>query len=212
MMGQMRRLTFIALVAVSLFAAQASDAAIVTRHDRAGRVVTFDVRARGVQVGWYAAILRDAIHGDEIETARIRIVAPSRISLLCEGRYTQSCYEGDEKAGRPDHPRGPLGWVAHLLLHEYAHHIDMARSNFLFTDRPWAPAWWAARGVKAALARGRMSLTDSLGWERAVGEIFAEDYVQLNLRSRYNIRWLDPPGSAINAALRRDLRAPGISQ
>jgi hypothetical protein len=83
----------------------------------------------------------------------------------------------------------------------------MARSNFLYTDKPWASSWWAARGVKSLLARHRASLTYSLGWDRAVGEIFAEDYVQLNLRSRYNIRWLDPPSAAIKAALRRDLRA-----
>ena len=54
------------------------------------------------------------------------------------------------------------------------------------------------------------SLTASAG-ERSVGEIFAEDYVQLNLRTRYAIRWLDPPNAAIRAALRRDLRAPDIS-
>jgi hypothetical protein len=160
-----------------------------------------------VQVGWYAAILRSAIHGDEIETARIRIVAPSQISRLCEGTYTQSCYEGDENGGVLIIPAGRSSLTAHLLVHEYAHHIDMARSNFLYTDKPWAGSWWAARGVKAALANRRMSLTYSLGWEHAVGEIFAEDYVQLNLRSRYNIRWLDPPDSTVKAALRRDLRA-----
>lgn len=203
----MRRLAIIAVAAISLVAAQAANAAIVTRHDRAGRTVTFDVRAPGVEVGWYAAILRNAIHGDEIETARIRIVPANRISGLCEGRYTQSCYEGDEKSGVLIIPAGRSAWAAHLLVHEYAHHIDMARSNFLYTDKPWAPSWWAARGVKTALAKGQMSLTDSLGWERAVGEIFAEDYVQLNLRTRYAIRGLDPPGDTIKAALRRDLRA-----
>ena len=207
----MRSLVLIALAAGSLVAAQASDAAIVTRHDRAGRVVTFDVRTPGVQVGWYTAILRSAIHGDEIETARIRIVSPSRISSLCEGTDVQSCYDGDEKGGVLTIPAGQSAMGAHLLLHEYAHHIDMARSNFLYTDKPWAPSWWAARGVKTALAGGRMSLTYSLGWEHSVGEIFAEDYVQLNLRTRYAIRWLDPPNAAVRAALRRDLRAPVIS-
>ena len=202
----MRRLAISAIAAISLVAAQAANAEIVTRHDRAGRTVTFDVRARGVQVGWYAAILRNAIHGDEIETARIRIVSPGQISRFCEGRYTQSCYEGDERRGTLIIPSGRSAWGAHLLLHEYAHHIDMARSNFLFTDKPWAPTWWAARGVSAALASGRMALTDSLGWERAVGEVLAEDYVSLNLRTRYSIRWLAPPGNAIKAALRRDLR------
>jgi len=207
----MRGLAVAIFSVAALVAAQPVDAAIVKLHDRAGRVVTFDVRARGVQVGWYAAVLRNAIHGDEIETARIRIVSPSQISSLCEGMYTQSCYEGDEKGGVLIIPAGRSAMAAHLLVHEYAHHIDMARSNFLYTDKPWAPSWWAARGVKTALAKGRMSLTYNFGWERAVGEIFAEDYVQLNLRGRYNIRWLDPPDSAVKAALRHDLRYTGVS-
>jgi hypothetical protein len=207
----MRSLVVIMLAAGALVAAQAADATIVTRHDRAGRVVTFDVRAPGVQVGWYAAVLRSAIHGDEIETARIRIVSPSQIPMLCEGVDAQSCYEGDEKGGVLIIPAGRSTMAAHLLLHEYAHHIDMARSDFLHTDKPWAPSWWAARGAKTLLARGRMSLTYSLGWEHAVGEIFAEDYVQLNLHSPYYIHWLAPPDSVVKAALRRDLRSTGIT-
>jgi hypothetical protein len=205
------RLVVIALAACSLAAVQAADAAIVTRHDRAGRVVTFDVRAPGVQVGWYAAVLRNAIHGDEIETARIRIVSPSQIPRLCEGADAQSCYEGDEKGGVLIIPAGRSTMATHLLLHEYAHHIDMARSDFLYTDKPWASSWWAARGVKTSLAKRRMSLTYSLGWEHSVGEIFAEDYVQLNLRSPYYIHWLAPPDSAVRAALRRDLRSTVIT-
>ena len=104
-------------------------------------------------------------------------------------------------------PAGRSADVAHMLLHEYAHHIDMARSNFLSTDKPWARSWWAARGVNGLLARGRASFTYSRGWDRSVGEIFAEDYVQLNLRSHYYIPWLAPPGAAIRAALLRDVRS-----
>ncbi len=207
----MRSLVILVVSVAALVSAQAAGAAIVTRHDSAGRLVTFDVRARGVQVGWYAGILRRAIHGDEIETARIRIVAPSQISKLCVGTDAQSCYDGNEKGGVLIVPAGHSAMTEHLLLHEYAHHIDMARSNFLTTDKPWAPSWWAARGVKTLLASRRMSLTYSLGWEHSVGEIFAEDYVQLNLRSRYYIRWLAPPDGAVKAALRRDLRSTHIT-
>jgi hypothetical protein len=206
-MRAMRSLVVIACAASALVAAQAAGAAIVTRHDRAGRVVTFDVRAPGVRVGWYAAILRNAIHGDEIQTARVRIVSPSRISRLCEGTDPRGCYEGNERGGVLFIPAGRSALAAHVLLHEYAHHIDMARSNFMSTNKPWATSWWAARGVKTLLARGQVSFTYSLGWERAVGEIFAEDYVQLNLRSRYYISSLAPPGRGVKAALRRDVRS-----
>jgi hypothetical protein len=207
----MRNLVVIVCVAGALVAAQAAEAAIVTRHDPAGRVVTFDVRAPGVQVGWYAAVLGNAIHGDEIETARIRIVSHARVSKLCAGRAAQSCYDGDEKGGVLIIPAGRSAAAAHRLLHEYAHHIDMARSNFLHTAAPWANSWWAARGMKTLLARGQVSLTYSLGWERAVGEVFAEDYVQVNMRTGYYISTLAPPDRAVRAALRRDLRSTGRS-
>lgn len=203
----MRNLVVIACAAGALVAAQATEAAIVTRHDRAGRVVTFDVQAPGVKVGWYAAILGNTIHGDEIETARIRIVSHARVSKLCARIDAQSCYEGDEKGGVLIIPAGRSAAAAHRLLHEYAHHIDMARSNFLHTSRPWASFWWAARGMKTLLANGQASLTYSLGWGRAVGEIFAEDYVQVNLRANYYITSLAPPDRTVRAALRRDLRS-----
>jgi hypothetical protein len=97
--------------------------------------------------------------------------------------------------------------VPHVLLHEYAHHIDMARSNFMSTNKPWATSWWTARGITTLLADRHVSLTYSLGWEHAVGEIFAEDYVQLNLHSPYYIHSFAPPARGIKAALRRDLRS-----
>ena len=37
-------------------------------------------------------------------------------------------------------------------------------------------------------------------------EIFAEDYAQLHVPTPYRIDWLAPPGAAVRAALRRDLR------
>lgn len=160
----MRRLAIIVFAAISLVATQAAaDAAIVTREDRAGRVVTFDVRARGVQVGWYLSVLRGAIHGDEIETVRIRIVPRTQISRLCEGN-ARSCYEGDEKRGVLVVPAGRSTEIAHMLLHEYAHHIDMQRSDFLYTDKPWATEWWAARGSSpCSPEEGCRSPTASVG-------------------------------------------------
>jgi len=205
----MRNLVLIACAAVALVAAQAAEATIVTRHDQAGRVVTFDVRAPGVQVGWYAAVLGNAVHGDEIETARIRIVAHARVSKLCSRVDARACYEGNEKGGVLTIPAGRSSAAAHRLLHEYAHHIDMARSNFLHTSEPWASSWWSTRGMKDLLAGGQVSLTYSLGWGRAVGEIFAEDYVQLNMRTNYFVTAFAPPGPAVRAALRRDLRVTG---
>ena len=56
-------------------------------------------------------------------------------------------------------------------------------------------------------ARTGQGLEDyDLGWEHSISEIFAEDYVQLHMRSRYGIGWLRAPGPGIKAALRSDLR------
>jgi hypothetical protein len=55
------------------------------------------------------------------------------------------------------------------------------------------------------LAEGQVAFNYSLGWERAVGEIFAEDYAQLHIEHPYRIQWLPPPTRAVRAALRRDL-------
>ena len=71
-----------------------------------------------------------AIHGSEIETVRIRIVPHSRISAVCHTQRPE-LLRGGEKKGLVVVPAGRSADVAHMLLHEYAHHIDMARSNFL---------------------------------------------------------------------------------
>jgi hypothetical protein len=55
------------------------------------------------------------------------------------------------------------------------------------------------------LDEGRVSFNYSLGWQRSIGEIFAEDYAQLHLRFPYRIRWLSAPGATIRNALSRDV-------
>ena len=192
-------------VTVPLLAAEPAAAVTVTRHDRAGRAITFDVRAPRVQVGWYAQLLRNAMHGDEIESVVIRVVPPSRVSRLCGGQ-AGSCYAGGSEIGTITVPAGRSVETAHSLLHEYAHHIDTSRSGWRRWEEPWAHSWWTARGIDALLAAGRVSFDYDLGWGHSIPEIFAEDYVQLHMRTEFLARWLKPPSRAVRAALRRDLR------
>ena len=206
----MRNLVLIACAAGALVAAQASEAAIVTRHDQAGRAVTFDVRVPGVKVGWYAATLENAVHGDEIQTARIRIVSRARVSNLCAGGRCAELLPGQRKGGHRDDPRRAFGRSRTQAPARVRPPHRHGAFELLRTSHPWASSWWAARGMKTLLANGRVSPTYSLGWGRAVGEIFAEDYVQLNLRTNYFITALARPGSAVKAALRRDLRSTGL--
>ena len=68
MTSRRRCATLLVALVAALALATAAGAEIVTKADSEGRTITFDVRAPGVDVDWYAAILRAAVHGDEIYT------------------------------------------------------------------------------------------------------------------------------------------------
>ena len=202
-----RRAVVIAGIACASLVAAATPAlsAQTLVRDRQGRPITFDVRTSGVDVAGYGRIMRNAIHGDEIRTVRIRIVARSRIAALCGEADAQACYGGTRGGGEIIVPKMPASQVASVLLHEYGHHIDRSRSNGSLQEPNGTPRWWAARRMGQRLAAGQVAFDYSLGWDRAIGEIFAEDYVQLQMRTSDAISWLGPPGSAVLKALRRDL-------
>ena len=60
------------------FAGEAAAEEVVVADDQ-GRSIRFDVRADGVDVEWYAALLRAAPHTDEISTVRINLVTPTEL-------------------------------------------------------------------------------------------------------------------------------------
>jgi len=193
----------IALLA-ALGAAPVASAEIVTSQDQIGREITFDVRAPDVDVEWYAEQLRNAAHGDEIARVTFAIVSFSELREIC-GADAGGCYSRGGSA-RITVPAGRSELVLHTLVHEYGHHIDSARGVGAALREPNGSAsWWDARGIGQLLGEGKVSHTYSLGWERAIGEIFAEDYAQLHLETGFKIGWLDPPTEAVRAALRKDL-------
>lgn len=201
----MRRLIVVAVLLAALGLAPAASAQIVTAEDRQGRTITFDVLGPNVDVEWYAELLRNAAHGDEIERVTVRIVAPADIVTACGGPAT-GCYGGPRFSARITVPAGRSHSLAHTLLHEYGHHIDAYRGVGAAAREPNGTAsWWSARGMAKLLAEGEVSHTYSLGWERAIGEIYAEDYAQLHIEHQYRIQWLAPPTRAVRLALRREL-------
>jgi hypothetical protein len=202
----MRRLALLlTLAAAGLATAPGAAASLVTADDGAGRTITFDLQAPGVDVEWYANHLRRAAHGDEIERVVVRIVPQAEIRRRC-GPGAAGCYGGSALAARIVVPAGHSPQVAHTLLHEYAHHVDRNRGVGAAKAEPNGSAsWWKARGIGRLLAAGQVSHTYSLGWDRAIGELFAEDYAQLHLETPFKISWLGYPGAAVRAALRRDL-------
>jgi len=203
----MRRLALLLalLAAAGLTTASGAAASLVTVDDGAGRTISFDVLAPGVDLEWYANHLRRAAHGDEIERVVFRIVQQGEIRRRC-GAGAAGCYGGSALAARIVVPAGRSPQVAHTLLHEYGHHVDRNRGvGAAQTEPNGSASWWAARGIGRLLAAGQVSHTYSLGWERAIGELFAEDYAQLHLETPFKISWLGYPGDAVRAALRRDL-------
>lgn len=165
----------------------------------------FDVRVPGVDVEWYAGILRRVAHGDEIEQASIRLVSWDAIRTEC-GADAAACYRrrGPEPALLVV-PAGKGETVAHALVHEYAHHIDRESDVPGVPEPDGTPAWAVARDIESRFSAGEVGVDYGLGWERAIGEIFAEDFTQLHLRTSYDIGWLDPPDDHVLAALRADL-------
>ena len=178
----------------------------VTLEDNEGRPIAFDVRAEGVDTQWYADLLRQATHGDEIRNVTIRIVPLNELVRHC-GPGASGCYGRNRRGGRIVVPAGRNAEVAHTLVHEYGHHIDRSHRHGGLREPNGTPAWYAARKMGIRVDRGKVGLGYARGWGRSIGEIFAEDYAQTQLGTRYGISWLPPPDAQIRAALERDLGA-----
>lgn len=180
-------------------------------RDGQGRNITFDVQAPSVDVAAYARVLRNAVHGDEIEDVTIVIVPASRVARRCGSSDAGACYGVRRGVATIVVRAGSGSRMAHTLLHEYGHHIDRAFAHGGTAEPNGTPRWWAARRMGERLRSGAVSQDYRRGWTRSVGEIFAEDYVALNMRSFHRIDWLRPPSAGVLTALRRDLtgRATG---
>ena len=200
----MFRRTLLALVLVAAIATGAAQAETVTRQDAQGRTITFDVLTAGVDVDWYAALLTNAAHGDEISNVLVRVVAPSEIRRLC-GANAAACYQYGGRQALIVLPAGKSASLAETVLHEYAHHLDATWAVGGIRELNGTPVWWSARGVQALLDAGTVAFDYSLGWNRSIGEIFAEDYAYIHLGGSYAIPWLAPPDDALRNALLTEL-------
>ena len=201
-----RALLLLAVLATALASAAAASAEIVTRPDDEGRTITFDVLAPDVDVDAYAGLLRAAAHGDEISRVTIRIVPRGEIRTRC-GVGASACYRRDGAAGTMVVPAGPVDEVDSILLHEYGHHLDAAWAVAGARELNGTPVWWASRGMARLLESGSVAFDYSLGWERSIGEIFAEDYAYVHLGGTYDLAWLAPPDEALKTALLAELAA-----
>ncbi|MGI9539416.1 MAG: hypothetical protein ACR2N6_04630 [Miltoncostaeaceae bacterium] len=202
----LRRWVFAAaLVGLGAAASPAAGFDVLVR-DRDGRPIQFEVEAPGVDVRPYARILRRSVHGPEISRLTVRIKRLSEVQRICDDGESAGCYFSGDRRGLIVVPAGSPDEVRHVLLHEYAHHIDAFRGGTQAAREPngtWR--WWVARGMSKRLRAGTAAQDYSLGWSRSVAEVFAEDYVRLNGLRAYAIPWLQPPSRSILTALHEDI-------
>jgi hypothetical protein len=191
------------LVSVSLalvFAGRAAAEEVVVPDDE-GRSIRFDVRGNGVDVEWYAGLLRAAPHADEISTVRIDLVRPSELAERC-GQDAAGCY------GRRVITVAAVETElnAHTLLHEYGHHVDASRGVADVPEPNGSSTWWRARGVASLVSSRSAYHGYVVDWERNIAEIFAEDYAQLaRPGDPFRISWLQQPNESVLGAILHDL-------
>lgn len=197
----MRRTVLLALSFLSLaFAAPAAAEEVVVQDDQ-GRSIRFDVRAEGVDVEWYAALLRAAPHADEIATVRVDLVGLAELAETC-GSAAAGCYsrrvitvaavESDANA--------------HTLVHEYGHHVDASRGVAEAPEPNGSSTWWRARGMARLVQLRSVYRSYVRGWDRSIAEIFAEDYARLARPGHpYRISWIEEPNEAVLGAILHDL-------
>jgi len=198
----LRRIVLLLSLLASLAFVGEAMATEVVSQDHQGRPIRFDVKAEGVDAEWYAALLRDAPHGDEIATLRIDVVSWDELRLVCGGE-AGGCYSRNVIVV----PQDQDAKTAHTLLHEYGHHLDRSRPVAGASEPNGTPEWFRARGV-AELVRLRTVARDyALGWDRSIAEIFAEDYARLALggSTAFKIGWLSAPDATVLNALQADL-------
>ncbi len=198
--GRVRRTLLLLTALCSLAFAGEAGAAEVLSQDDQGRTIRFDVRAEGVDAEWYAALLRAAPHGDEITTVRIDIVSWDELRSTC-GRDAGGCYNRNVMVV----PAEQSDDNAHTVVHEYGHHLDRSTPVAGVPEPNGTPQWWRTRAMAELVRLRSVARNYSLGWDRSIAEIFAEDYAQLALAgSRYAIRWLSRPDATVLAGLKAD--------
>ena len=195
-----RALLLVTAVLSLAFAGEAAAEDVVVADDQA-RSIRFDVRAEGVDVEWYAALLRAAPHADEISTVRINLVTPAELAETC-GRDALGCY--GRRTITVEATETELN--AHTLVHEYGHHVDASRGVAEAREPNGSSTWWRARGM-ARLVEIRSAFHGYVrGWPRNIAEIFAEDYARLaRPGDPHRITWLEEPNDAVLAAILHDL-------
>ena len=189
-----------ALLALA-FAGQAAAREVVVPDDQ-GRSIRFDVRAEGVDVEWYAALLRAAPHADEISTVRIELVSPTELVDRC-GQGASGCYRRRVITVAALETETN----AHTFVHEYGHHVDASRGVAGAPEPNGSSTWWRARGHGAPRRDPqRLSQLPRRGLEPQRGRDLRGGLRAARAAGDpHRIPWLEGPNEGVLAAILHDL-------
>jgi hypothetical protein len=184
--------------------------------DLEGRTIAIATEVEGLALEPYARVLAAVRHGDEIEDLIVMVVSAKRMSKIC-GAWAAACYASDD----PDlHSRGQMwidasdsDWI-HSVVHEYGHHVDAQLLNLARIDDTCADPtydgsrnWFFRRELDDGLFAHGFDCLDT-PWEQTLGELYAEDFVELNGIDQWREdigRHVGPPSEAAKQALARDM-------
>ena len=102
-------------------------------------------------------------------------------------------------------PAGRSAELAHTVVHEYGHHSTPAVGAGASRSRTARPSGGRREGWPSSSPSEACEITTRSGWDRSIGEVFAEDYAYTNLHGIYKIEWLQRPTTTIQQAIRADL-------
>ena len=186
-----------------------------------GEVVNLSVSARYAQspeLGQrWANFLGSLLHGPELATVAVYMVAPDEIGGLC-GQAARACYyPATARLISPAVDQPDLSAEA-ALAHEYAHHVAANRNNAPWPAIAWGTKRWASQENVCRDARNEdvfPGAQDALRYRFNPGEGFAEAYRLLNERrlGRAESAWeivdrIFYPGAAALARLEEDVVQP----
>ena len=175
-----------------------------------GHRITLATDIPSLDLRQYADLLAATLHRAEIEQVVAEVVPRDQVGTICGHPSAEACY-GSRTGSREGYMWIPHAHedLAHIVVHEYGHHVDNQLLNLAHLDRcsyasDGSRNWFFARNVSATT----LSCAPGTEWDRLLPEVFAEDYAWLVGNRTWVIRGTAPPTAGQTSALAYDFAHP----
>lgn len=185
--------------------------------DPHGHRITLETAIPGLDLSPYADVLAATLHRNEIEDLVVYVVRPSETGAICGDAMAVACY-------LPEDPETSYrGWMwipsededlFYTIIHEYGHHVDnqllnLAHLGLCNFASDGSRNWFFRRDVEDNVLGAGFGCNPDLGWDKLLGELYAEDFTWLNGNTTWAlIPSMRPPSHAQRAAIAFDLAVP----